>query len=152
MSTRGRRNAGLVAFAKKNINEKTVIMSASSKGRRLTVSVKLSSVVGISLVALCVMGMIAVFSAREIQRLGQDLYADNKQLLETEMNISVGIERAIANVQSAPAELNLNVLKSKQAELHTLVADAGKMLNQALSGNGPADVKAGSAAVIAAIG
>ena len=86
-------------------------MSASSKGLRLTVSVKLSSVVGISLVALCVMGMIAVFSAREIQRLGQDLYADNKQLLEMEMNISVGIERAIANVQSAPAELNLNSLE-----------------------------------------
>jgi hypothetical protein len=127
-------------------------MSASSKGLRLTVSVKLSSVVGISLVALCVMGMIAVLSAREIQRLGQDLYADNKQLLETEMNISVGIERAIANVQSAPAELNLNILKSKQAELQTLVADAGKMLNHALRGNAPADVKAGGAAVVAAIG
>ena len=124
---------------------------SASKGPRLTVSVKLSSVVGISLVALCVMGVIAVFSAREIQRLGQDLYTENKQLLDMEMNVSVNIERAIADVQSAPSELNLDALKSKQAHLHTLLDDAKKVLNQTLTGNAAADVKAGSTAIVAAM-
>jgi methyl-accepting chemotaxis protein len=124
----------------------------ASKRLRLTVSVKLSSLVGSSLAALCVMGMIAVFSAREIQRLGQDLYTENKQLLGIEMNVSVSIERAIADVQSAPSELNLDALKSKQAHLHSLLDDAKKVLNQNLTSNAAADVTAGSTAIVAAMG
>jgi methyl-accepting chemotaxis protein len=127
-------------------------MSASTGRPRLTVSAKLSSVVGAALVALCVMGTIAVFSAREIQRLGQDLYQENKQFLGLEMNVAVDIERAIADVHSAPSELNIEMLKSKQEHLHALLDAAKKILNENLTGSAAADVKAGSSRLAAAIG
>jgi methyl-accepting chemotaxis protein len=127
-------------------------MSAFTKFPRLTVSAKLWSVVGTALVALCVMGMIVVFSVGEIQRLGQDLYQENKQLLGMEMNVSVSIERAIADVHAAPSELNMELLKSKQEHLHALLDGAKKILNDNLTGDAAVDVKVGSTGIIAAIG
>jgi methyl-accepting chemotaxis protein len=68
------------------------------------------------------------------------------------MNVSIGIERAIADVHAAPSELNMELLKSKQEHLHALLDGAKKILNDNLTGDASADVKAGSHAIIAAIG
>ena len=45
-------------------------MSALSKLQQLKISTKLSSVVGGALIALCVMGGIAIFATGKIQSLG----------------------------------------------------------------------------------
>jgi methyl-accepting chemotaxis protein len=124
----------------------------ASKPRRLTVSAKLSSVVCIALVALCFIGAIAVFAAQEIQRLGQDLYTENDQFLAMEMNVSVGIERAISDVHSAPSELNLDMLKAKQQHLEQLLSGAKKALKENHAGSTAADVKAASDSILAGIG
>ena len=126
-------------------------MFAFAKLQRLKVSTKLSSVVGSALMALCVMGAIAVFAAREIQQLGHDLYAENKQFLSMEMNVSVGIERAIADVHSAPSELNLERLKAVQEHFQALLNDAKRILKENLAGNTAADVKASSTKIVVAI-
>src|SRR5665647_3341887 len=127
-------------------------MFAFTRLQRLKVSAKLSSVVGCALVALCVMGAIAVFAAQEIQHLGYALYSENKQFLSMEMNIAIGIERAIADVHSAPSELNLEMLKAKQEHLHGLLSEAKRTLNENLTGSAAADVKGSSATIVAAIG
>jgi methyl-accepting chemotaxis protein len=127
-------------------------MSASTKPRRLTISAKLSSVVCIALAALCVMGAIAVFAAQQIQRLGQDLYTENKQLLGMEMNVSIGVERAISDVHSAPAELNLDILKAKQEHFQALLNRAKEALRENIAGSTAADVKTASTSILAAIG
>ena len=41
-----------------------------------------------------------------------------------EMDVSIGIERAIADVHSAPSELNLENLKGKQAQFNAVLGDA----------------------------
>jgi methyl-accepting chemotaxis protein len=116
------------------------------------ISAKLSSVVGCALVALCVMGTIAVFAAQEIQRLGQDLYTENGQFLRMEMNVAVNVERAIADVHSAPSELNLDMLKTRQEHLRALLSDARKILEEDRAGGSAADVKASRSRIVAAIG
>ncbi len=120
-------------------------MSALTK---LKISSKLSSVIGAALIALCVMGGIAIFATGKIQDLGHDLYSENKQFLGMEMSVSIGIERAIADVQSAPSELNLETLKAKQAHFRAVLADAKKVLGENLAGNAAADVKTGSARIV----
>src|SRR5665647_3738986 len=126
-------------------------MFAFTKLQRLKVSTKLSTVVGSALVALCVMGAIVVFAAREIQHLGHDLYAENKKFLSMEMDVTVGIERAIADVHSAPSELNLELLKAKQEHLQALLNDAKRILKENLAGNTAADVKASSTKTVVTI-
>jgi methyl-accepting chemotaxis protein len=126
-------------------------MSASTNRLRMTVSAKLSSLVCIALVALCVMGAIAIFAAQEIQRLGQNLYAENTRFLGMEMNVSIGIERAIADVHSAPAELNLDTLKAKQEHFHALLNRAKEALKENLAGGAAPDIKSASSSILAAI-
>jgi methyl-accepting chemotaxis protein len=126
-------------------------MSALSKLQQLKISTKLSSVVGGALIALCVMGGIAIFATGKIQSLGHDLYSENSQVLGMEMSVSIGIERAIADVHSAPSELNLETLKGKQAHFRAVLGDAKKVLSQNLAGNAAAEVKAGSAGIVTAI-
>ena len=104
---------------------------SASKGLRLTVSVKLSSVVG-SRWSPC-----ASWESLRFFRLEKSSASGRTSIRRTaasrlEMNVSVSIERAIAAVQSAPSELNLDAFKSKQAHLHTLLDDAKKALNQTL--------------------
>ena len=99
-------------------------MVVFEKIRRLRISARLSSVVGAALVALCVMGAIAVFAAREVQYLGQDLYDESAQVSTMQMAVSVAIERAIGEVHSAPSELDLERLKAKWQHFRTLLADA----------------------------
>ncbi len=118
----------------------------------MKISTKLSGMVGSALVALCVMGTIAVFAAREIQILGHDLFADSKQFLAMEMDVSVGVERAISDVHSAPAELDLNFLKAKREHFFALLGSAKKVLNDGLAASTAADVKAGGAKIASAIG
>jgi predicted PurR-regulated permease PerM len=127
-------------------------MSASTKRFRLTVSTKLSSVVCIALVALCVIGAIAVFAAQEIQRLGNDLYTENSQLLGIETNVSIGIERAISDIHSAPSELNLDMLKAKQEHFHGLLNRAKETLKQNTDESIAAEIKTASASILIAIG
>ena len=68
-----------------------------------------------------------------------------------EMSVSIGIERAIADVHSAPSELNLETLKGKQAHFRAVLGDAKKILSQNLAGNAAAEVKAGSTGIVTAI-
>jgi methyl-accepting chemotaxis protein len=117
----------------------------------MKVSTKLSSLVGGALAAMCVMGAIAVFSTLQIQRLGNDLYTDSKQSLGVEMDVSVGIERAIADVHSAPAELNLEQLKARQEHFSAVLAKAKGALRENLAKDVAPDVKTAGGKVVAAI-
>jgi methyl-accepting chemotaxis protein len=118
---------------------------------RLKISTKLSGVLGAALVALCVMGAIAVYAAQEIQDLGQDLYAESDRLSEVELTISLQIERAIGQVHSAPSELNLKQLKIKQTQLQTLLAGAKQTLKEGLSDRVASGVKASGANIVTAM-
>ena len=86
--------------------KRSVVIGIERLGR-LRISTKLSSVLGAALVALCVMGAIAVFAAREIQKLGQDLYVESDRLSNVQLTVSLEVERAIGHVHSAPSELDL---------------------------------------------
>jgi methyl-accepting chemotaxis protein len=119
---------------------------------QLKISTKLASLVGTALVTLCVMGAIAVYATGEIQRQGHDLYAESKQHLNVEMGVLVSIERAIGDVHSAPSELDLEQLKSKQAHFQAVLGSARKALQETLAGSAAADIKATGNKVLVAIG
>jgi methyl-accepting chemotaxis protein len=119
---------------------------------QLKISTKLASLVGTALVTLCVMGAIAVYATGEIQRQGHNLYAESKQHLNVEMGVLVSIERAIGDVHSAPSELDLEQLKSKQEHFQAVLGSAKKALQETLAGSAAADIKATGNKVLVAIG
>ena len=119
--------------------------------KQLTISTKLSSVVCAALVALCVMGAIAVFVAREIQELERELYAETVEFLNTETAVLIGIERAISAVHSAPSELDLTQLKAKQDGFQALLGQTRKNLQATLAKSTTTGIKASSINIIAAI-
>jgi methyl-accepting chemotaxis protein len=127
-------------------------MGDSTVLKRLTISTKLSSMVWAALVALCVMGAIAVFVAREIQELERDLYAETVALLNTETAVMIGIERAISAVHSAPSELDLTQLKAKQDGFRALLGQTRERLQATLAKSTATGIKASSTNIIAAIG
>lgn len=96
--------------------------------RKIRTSTKLTCVVGTALAGLCLMGVIAVFAANSIQSLGRDLYAESDRGATVQLELAVGIERAISNVHSAPSELDLEQLKQKRARFDSLMADIRKLL------------------------
>src|ERR1017187_9883932 len=107
-------------------------MLAFAKLQELKISTKLSVLVGGALLALCVMAAITVFAAREIQHLGDELYFENKQLLALAMDIAVSnaTGRTIADVQSAPSELDLARLRAKQQHFHGLLNEAKRIVEE----------------------
>jgi len=118
---------------------------------RLKISTKLSGVLGAALVALCVMGAIAVYAAQEIRDLGQDLYAESDKLSDVELTVSLQVERAIGQVDSAPSELNLKQLSSKLTQFQQLLAGSRRALKESLSDRTASGVKASSADILTAI-
>ncbi|HEY7576702.1 MAG TPA: HAMP domain-containing methyl-accepting chemotaxis protein [Acetobacteraceae bacterium] len=80
------------------------------------------------------MGGIAVFASRTIQVLGHELYVESSQLDTTRLDLSVAIERALAEVRSAPAEMDLERLKASQQKLEQNLA-AIRNLTQAAHGS-----------------
>jgi methyl-accepting chemotaxis protein len=120
--------------------------------KRLSISTKLSGVLGIALLALCVMGAIGVSAVRQIQELGSDRYAEAVALSNIETAVLVDIERAISAVHSAPSELDLGQLKAKQERFQALLGETRKSLQATLAKTASTSIKASSADVIAAIG
>src|SRR3954454_19757207 len=103
-------------------------MVALNSSKNLRVSTKLFGVVGISLVALCVMGAIAIFSVREIRDLERDLLTTCGNFSSMRVDIAVTMERAIGEVRSAPSELDLAKLQAKRQNFQALLAGAAKKL------------------------
>ena len=126
-------------------------MFAFSRLKSFKISAKLSAVVGSALLALCVMGAIAVFAARETQRLGYELYTQNNQLLTLEAHVAIDIERAIAAVHAAPSEVDLQKLKVTEKQFRSILDDALKTLEQELAADAASEVKAGSAQIASTI-
>jgi methyl-accepting chemotaxis protein len=118
---------------------------------RLKISTKLSSVVGSALLALCVMGALAVFAAREIQSLGHELYVESDRLSHMEMGVSVAIERAIGDVHSAPSETELEQLKTKRAHFQAVLGEAKTILKGTLAPGTASDVTDNGNKIVAAI-
>src|SRR5579863_7725072 len=114
----------------------------------MKVSTKLSSIVGAALLALCVMGAIAVYAAGEIRDLGANLQAESDRLAKMKLDVAIDIERAIGEVNSAPSELDLVKLKAKQERFNGLLASARTALSDALAGNASPTVKAAGAAIV----
>ncbi len=117
----------------------------------MKVSTRLSSVLGAALVALCAMGIIAVYAAREIHHLGTDLQTTSIGLAKLGTDIAVGIERAVGEVNAAPSELDLAQLRVKQERFHALLAEARQTLSVSLAGDITAAVKASGGEIIDAV-
>jgi methyl-accepting chemotaxis protein len=115
---------------------------------RIKVSTKLSSIVAAALLALCVMGAIAVYTASEIRDLGANLQAESDRLAKMKLDVAIDIERAIGDVNSAPSELDLAKLKTKQEGVNGLLTSARTALNDALAGDTPPAVKAAVAEIV----
>jgi methyl-accepting chemotaxis protein len=120
--------------------------------KRLKIATKLSSVLGAALVALCVMGAIAVFAVREIESLERDRHDESVAFSATETAVLIGIERAIGAVYSAPAELDVAQLKVKQERLQALLGEARNSLEATLANTAAAGIKTSSADIIVAMG
>jgi methyl-accepting chemotaxis protein len=117
----------------------------------MKISSKLSSVLGAALLALVVMGTIAVYAARQIRDLGTDLHAQSSRLAKLEAAVAVAIQTSIGEVNAAPAEIDLAQLKAKQGRFQTQLAGARTTLTDALAGNTSDAVKAAGTEVVKAL-
>ena len=114
----------------------------------LKVSARLSGVVGAALLALCIIGTIAVVASREVRDLGHDLYEHNDQFSNFLRDLSIGLERAISDVHSAPSELDLKQLQAKQQHFNTLLGDIRTNVEAIVTGSAAADVKSGGSRIV----
>ena len=99
--------------------------------RHPRVSARLSSAVVAALAALCVMGAIAVFATERVGSLGDALYDQSHRVAAAQLAISVDVERAISDVHSAPAELDLKQLQAMREQFEGLLGAVSKTLHGA---------------------
>ena len=112
--------------------------------RNARISTKLIATVGAALLGLCLTAGIAVFAARTIQSLGQNLYSESNRVSHLEMGLAVGFERAISEVHSAPSELDLNRLKAMRAQFGVLLGDVMTLLTSEQQSTDDAAMRAGA--------
>src|ERR1022692_2751017 len=98
---------------------------------RLKISTKLWGMVLVALAVLCLIGIVAVTSARDIQGLGETLYADSSRNAKLLASIAQDIERAIGDTHAAPAELDLARLEVTRHDVDANLAAAKQDLNAA---------------------
>ncbi len=120
--------------------------------KRLKVSTKLWGVLSAAVVVLCVMGAIAVFAARDIRDLGEDLYAESSRFSGLEMAVSINVERAIGEVHAAPSELDLEKLKAMQERFLALLGEVRMTLSETLADNTAAAITDSGAGIVGALG
>ena len=127
-------------------------MPSSMQRPRIGVGLKLSSVLGAAVLALCVMGFSAIYAVREIQGLEADILAESGRLTSLETDIAVGIESAVGMVNAAPSELDLPKLKIIQERFQSLLDASRAALHDKLTGLNQAEVRASVATIQAAVG
>src|SRR5262249_15592603 len=84
-------------------------------------STKLVGTRGAALAAFCIRGAMAACGIREMQGLGQTLYRESSANSEVRTIVEVDLARAIAEVHSAPAELDLGKLKDKRKNVQSIL-------------------------------
>src|SRR5665213_1804041 len=112
--------------------------------RKARISTKLTGTVAAALVSLCIVGAIAIVAARTIQSLGHDLYIESDRVSNVQMGLTVGLERAISEVHSAPSELDLNQLKATRTRFGALVAQVKRLLAGEQRSDDDAAMRAGA--------
>ena len=126
-------------------------MSALLNLKRMKVSAKLSATVGVALIALCAMGGIAVMATHEMLNQGKTLYAQNDAEMILQMELSLSIERAIGDIQSAPAELDLAKLKAKKDSTSERLGDIKARLNKAISSAAASNIRDTSKTILSSV-
>ncbi len=116
-----------------------------------TIATKLVGVLAGAFIAICVMGTIAIIAAQSLHNRGEALYKESVKLLDIQRNVSTFVERAIGEVKSAPSELDIEQLKSKQTSVTTLLANARKAFFDGISGNSMAQVSKDGARLAKAV-
>src|SRR5258708_3109973 len=96
--------------------------------RTARISTKLTGTVAAALISLCGMGAIAVFAAGTLEQLGHSLYVERNAVSNVQLGLVGTIERAIADVHGAPAELDLAKLKAKRDHFNSLLSDTRQIL------------------------
>jgi len=112
------------------------------------VSTKLIGTLSAALAALCIMGTIATFGIREMQGLGQTLYRESATNSEVRTTVEVDLARAVAEVHSAPAELDLAKLKEKRQNLVSILGVIKKSLNDQVANDEAENIKTGSQKIL----
>jgi methyl-accepting chemotaxis protein len=119
--------------------------------KRLSVGAKLGGTVGAALLALCIMGGLAVFASHKIGSLGHELHVEAMSLSDAEQAMAVAVERAVGEVNAAPSELDLELLKARQNRLNNQLDVVRKVLTDTLSGVAFEGFKAGASAIAGAL-
>jgi len=102
-------------------------------GGRLTfnIATRLNGMALAGLVALTIMGLLAVGASHSLREQGADLYSETVRLLDAEKSVLSLVERTFAEVRSAPSELDLAQLKARQDKAGAFLGDARKALTEA---------------------
>jgi methyl-accepting chemotaxis protein len=116
---------------------------------RLKISTKLWGMVLVALAVLGVIGGVAVTSVRDIQGLGETLYADGSANAKLLASIAQDIERAIGDTHAAPAELDLARLEVTRHEVDANFAAAKQNLNAAIQKGADKNIAASAGKIVA---
>ena len=119
--------------------------------RHPRVATKLYGAVGAALIALCIMGAIAVLAAERVQSLGDALYHESQSLAAAQRATSVNLERAISDVHAAPSELDLTQLQAKRIHFQASLAAVLTTLHDAADASIDPAVQAAATEITGAI-
>ena len=118
---------------------------------KLRIPAKLASVLVASLVALVVLGVIAVVASQRINARGLALYSATARYGLVQTNLASRVERAVGEVRSAPSELDLVQLAARQKAVQDLLTDARGVVKDTLLTDRSATIAADGKAIIEAV-
>ena len=102
--------------------------SSTNKTTIFTLRLKLMATLGVSLLALALVGAIAVIGVNDVQTRGEALYEVSNANLELESFISLQIEKSIGLVRSAPADFKKSAREEKLNQLSATNSDITEKL------------------------
>ena len=105
------------------------MQSLSGKIAHPGVASKLYGTIIASLIALCVISVIAVSATDHVRDLGDTLYDQSQRSAAAQLHVSIDVERAISDVHAAPAELDLKQLDTKRKRFNAKLSEIPAVLH-----------------------
>ncbi|MBI1245626.1 MAG: HAMP domain-containing protein [Alphaproteobacteria bacterium] len=118
---------------------------------RLRLSAKLWALVAVSLVALVFLGTAAILGTRQIQDIGLELYAESSAAAKLSSSAALDVQQVLGDVRAAPADIDLDHLKTTQTLVGVQLADVRQRLNDAIAKTREANIRDAAVRIVKAL-
>ncbi len=107
---------------------------------KITLSVRLFALLGLSIIAIAMLGAYAVFSAQQLQSSGERLYKESFVGLANSADLAVQFQTQLAMVGRAPSEMDMDNLAADKATFEGLLEETQMAIDSQIEGAANAGV------------